>query len=259
MDVYKRIQKNKTLLKLVSKIHVRGLDKIEKLRGKQVVMSSNHLSHFDYLVLGYEFLEHNLPYPIFLAGENLDLWPFNKFWRFRDWGALFIDRDKINSSERIKKLNYLKDLESKIYDLIVDGKSLFIFPEGGRSYNGEVMENIKTGAINFSLNSLNDERMKNRILYGINIAVNYKPKRIEEDFFQFIKFGKNKKSFRFLYYFSDLAAYFSQPFRRPLPEAYINFGEPYKLNEFADKGFKGKKELTRFIVKDIKNLYGEIS
>jgi len=242
----------KSLERYVDKIIIEGKENFDKIRDKQVVYLSNHLSHMDYILYGYTFIKNSLPYPRFIAGVNLDFFPFNRFFPFKNWGACFIDRKKISMNGRYrreKKIEYLNGIDLAIKNFLLNGDSLLQFPEGGRSYSGEVMEKIKTGILSSIL-----DIAKERELYGVDIAINY-DKRVEEGFFDRLKKAHDKRNIfgKWEYYFWDFYAFFiKRPLLKNKGNAYMNFGKPYLID------FKNKKQFADFLQNDIRKLYNEV-
>lgn len=112
-----------------AKIDVIGLENIPT--DKACVFASNHQSFFDILVvLAYLDKPHAL-----LSKASIGKVPFIRLW-MRELKCVFVERDDMKAGiEAIKKLT----------DVVGDGYSAIIFPEGTRSKNGEVGE-FKGGA-----------------------------------------------------------------------------------------------------------------
>ena len=105
------------------KLTVKGTERIP--RDTPVLFVSNHRSYFDILV-SYV----TLPVPAgFVAKKEMEKIPFLSWW-MRMINCLFLDRDNIK--EGLKTI--LKGI-----DLIKDGYSIFIAPEGTRSQTNEML------------------------------------------------------------------------------------------------------------------------
>ena len=252
---YEIVRDRKLLKPFVKGIETSGLENLlgaEGIQGKQVVFFPNHLSHFDSIGIGYTLLEHGIPLPIFLAGKNLDIWPFKPF--FDKWGVIYVDRALIDSKGRMqKKKDHVREFRGAVQRAILNGSSLLDFLEGGRSYSGNIMEERKKGAIEYILQALKMEEMNSREVYGVNIAVAYYPKRIEEPFMRLLAWGRRKS--KLAYYAADALAFATQPFR-PKLRMHINFGPPYLLNDFA-RASNGAIELRDRVSEDVIRLYTE--
>jgi 1-acyl-sn-glycerol-3-phosphate acyltransferase len=110
-------------------------------RNGRVVYVSNHRSHFDYLVEPLVLDDNGVRPPVIAAGINLFGGPLGLLNRHVT-GALPIRR---NSRDPI----YLMTLKAYVAELLRK-QDLFFFPEGGRSYSGE-MKPPKTGLLNAAL------------------------------------------------------------------------------------------------------------
>src|SRR5260221_1199079 len=113
------------------------------VRAHRIVYASNHKSHTDYLVEPLVLDDNGIRPPLIAAGTNLFGGPLgliNKHFT----GAIPIRR---NSKDPV----YLSTLKAYIAE-IVKKHDLFFYPEGGRSYSGE-MKQAKTGLYNAILGS----------------------------------------------------------------------------------------------------------
>ena len=110
-------------------------------RTGRVVYVSNHRSHCDYLVEPLVLDDNGVRPPVIAAGINLFGGPLGLLNRHVT-GAMPIRR---NSRDPV----YLMTLKAYVAELL--GKQdLFFFPEGGRSYSGEIKP-PKTGLLNAAL------------------------------------------------------------------------------------------------------------
>ena len=110
-------------------------------RAGRVVYTSNHRSHLDYLVEPLVLDDNGVRPPIIAAGVNLFGGPLGLLYRHVA-GALPIRR---NSRDPV----YLMTLKAYVAELLRK-HDLFVFPEGGRSYSGE-MKSPKTGLLHAAL------------------------------------------------------------------------------------------------------------
>jgi glycerol-3-phosphate O-acyltransferase len=110
-------------------------EEIEGLRsaakGAPLVITPNHRSHIDYLVISYIFYVQGLIPPHIAAGINLSFFPMGHI--FRHSGAFFIRRSF--------RGNPLYQLAFRYYvrKLVKEGYWIEFFPEGGRSRTGKVL------------------------------------------------------------------------------------------------------------------------
>ena len=110
-------------------------------RSGRVVYASNHRSHFDYLVEPLVLDDNGLRPPIIAAGINMFGGPLGLLNRHVT-GAMPIRR---NSRDPV----YLMTLKAYVAELLRK-QDLFFFPEGGRSYSGEIKP-PKTGLLHACL------------------------------------------------------------------------------------------------------------
>jgi glycerol-3-phosphate O-acyltransferase len=111
------------------------------VRGGRVVYASNHRSHCDYLIELLVLDENGVRPPIIAAGINLFGGPLGLLHRHVT-GAIPIRR---NSRDPL----YLITLKAYVAELLRK-HDLFFYPEGGRSYNGE-LKSPKTGLMQAAL------------------------------------------------------------------------------------------------------------
>lgn len=112
-------------------------------RSGRVVYASNHRSHFDYLVEPLVLDDNGVRPPIIAAGINMFGGPLGLLNRHVT-GAMPIRR---NSRDPV----YLMTLKAYVGELLRK-QDLFFFPEGGRSYSGEIKP-PKTGLLNAALHA----------------------------------------------------------------------------------------------------------
>jgi 1-acyl-sn-glycerol-3-phosphate acyltransferase len=110
-------------------------------RSGRVVYVSNHRSHVDYLVEPLVLDDNGVRPPVIAAGVNVLGGPLGLLWRHVA-GAMPIRR---NSRDVV----YLMTLKAYVAELLRK-QDLFFFPEGGRSYSGEIKP-PKTGLLNAAL------------------------------------------------------------------------------------------------------------
>jgi 1-acyl-sn-glycerol-3-phosphate acyltransferase len=110
-------------------------------RAARVVYAANHRSHLDYLVAPLVLDDNGVRPPIIAAGINMFGGPLGLLNRHVT-GALPIRR---NSRDPL----YLMTLKAYVAELLRK-HDLFLFPEGGRSYSGE-MKPPKTGLLHAAL------------------------------------------------------------------------------------------------------------
>jgi glycerol-3-phosphate O-acyltransferase len=113
----------------------------------RVMYASNHKSHTDYLVEPLVLDDHGIRPPVIAAGINLFGGPLGLLHRYVT-GAIPIRR-------ATKDPAYLLTLKAYIAELLKQ-HDLFFYPEGGRSYSGE-MKAPKTGLIHAAMQAGQDD------------------------------------------------------------------------------------------------------
>jgi len=113
------------------------------VRSHRIVYASNHKSHTDYLVEPLVLDDNGIRPPLIAAGINLFGGPLGLINKHVT-GAIPIRRN-------MKDPAYLITLKAYVAE-IVKKHDLFFYPEGGRSYSGELKQ-AKTGLYNAVLDS----------------------------------------------------------------------------------------------------------
>src|SRR5712671_2756773 len=111
------------------------------VRSHRIVYASNHKSHTDYLVEPLVLDDNGIRPPLIAAGINLFGGPLGLIHKHVT-GAIPIRRN-------MKDPGYLITLKAYVAE-ILKKHDLFFYPEGGRSYSGE-LKTAKTGLIHAAL------------------------------------------------------------------------------------------------------------
>src|SRR4051812_27908657 len=111
------------------------------IRGHRVVYASNHKSHTDYLVEPLVLDDNGIRPPLIAAGINLFGGPLGLIHKHVT-GAIPIRRNTKDPAYLITLKAYVAEILKK--------HDLFFYPEGGRSYSGE-LKAAKTGLFNAAL------------------------------------------------------------------------------------------------------------
>jgi glycerol-3-phosphate O-acyltransferase len=123
--------------------HVRGA----VAAGRRIVYASNHKSHIDYLVEPLALDDNGIRPPLLAAGHNLFGGPLGLIHRHVT-GAIPIRRNA-------KDPAYLVTLKAYVAEVLKE-HDLFFYPEGGRSYSGE-LKPAKTGLMSAALAAGRDD------------------------------------------------------------------------------------------------------
>jgi glycerol-3-phosphate O-acyltransferase len=131
------------ILRKIERLHENLHHVTAAVRNNRVVYASNHKSHTDYLVQPLVLDDNGIRPPKIAAGINLFSGPLGLIHRHVT-GAIPIRR---NTKDPV----YLLTLKAYISE-ILKSHDLFFYPEGGRSYSGE-LKPAKTGLIHAALSA----------------------------------------------------------------------------------------------------------
>ena len=129
------------ILRKIERKHENLHHVVSATRGNRIVYASNHKSHTDYLVEPLVLDDNGIRPPLIAAGINLFGGPLGLIHRYVT-GAIPIRRN-------IKDPAYLVTLKAYVAEMLKK-HDLFFYPEGGRSYSGE-LKPAKTGLIHAAL------------------------------------------------------------------------------------------------------------
>ena len=209
----------------------------DELHKYPTMIVSSHRSHLDYILIGINLTKLGFSNLRFAAGDNLTNMPYVGK-KFRSWGAFSVYR------AMAMKRSYLIKLSNQVAEMLVDGDNIIVFPEGGRSYSGEMLD-IKGGVIAAAI--LAQYQNPDLDIKYLPIAVSYE-KLPEIRYFSRLKKGKkilsekpnfvNKILGNFNYFGADLFAFakflLAPKFRQKYGKVYIDIGEPISINEITD-------------------------
>lgn len=123
-----------TLAKMYSAVEVDtvGLERLKRAsKDGTLILLPSHKSHVDYIILTRVFYHARMPAPVIAAGDNLSFFPLGAV--LRRGGAFFIRRSF--KGDRL----YGAVVDAYIRRLILDGVSIELFLEGGRSRTGKLL------------------------------------------------------------------------------------------------------------------------
>src|ERR1051326_6627531 len=126
------------ILRKIERLHENLHYVAAAVRSHRIVYASNHKSHTDYLVEPLVLDDNGIRPPLIAAGINLFGGPLGLINKHVT-GAIPIRRN-------MKDPAYLITLKAYVAE-IVKKHDLFFYPEGGRSYSGELKQ-AKTGLYN---------------------------------------------------------------------------------------------------------------
>ncbi|MBI4145126.1 1-acyl-sn-glycerol-3-phosphate acyltransferase [Candidatus Woesearchaeota archaeon] len=219
--------------KTFERIDVNGLERLASLApDTSVVLTSDHRSHLDYVLLALTLYHANLPPRIngqprplaIAAGDNL----FKRFgkWDFGDLirrlGAYKIIRKPAEG----EKKRVLLAQAAYTAERMDAGDWFLLFPGKGRSYSGELMP-FDTGAVGLFLHA---ERKVERPVAYVPVSISYERSPEDRWFRGFSAYkAQNEPSWsqQALYYGRDWPMiWFQQHFNKSLGNANIAFGQP---------------------------------
>ncbi|MBI4125389.1 MAG: glycerol-3-phosphate acyltransferase, partial [Deltaproteobacteria bacterium] len=112
-------------------VDTEGIKRLKKTLARgPVILTPNHRSHLDYLLLGYLCHQNDIVSPYVAAGINMAFWPMGRF--FRRCGAFFLRRSFEGN------LLYKKTFQTYLKILVREGYLQEFFIEGGRSRTGKL-------------------------------------------------------------------------------------------------------------------------
>ncbi|HVC19437.1 MAG TPA: 1-acyl-sn-glycerol-3-phosphate acyltransferase [Vicinamibacterales bacterium] len=213
--------------------HVEGIEHAEAaVEAGRVVYASNHKSHTDYLIEPLVLEDHGIRPPVIAAGINLFGGPLGLLHRHVT-GAIPIRRNA-------KDPAYLITLRAYVAE-VLQRHDLLFYPEGGRSYSGEIKP-AKSGLVLAALQSDRDD------LQIVPVAIAYD--LVLEDHVLARQRVKRRQ----------------RPFARELAEmiryavgyrsrAYVTFGPAIPVTEYDPQERRDVIRLTRLLRERIGRLY----
>ena len=205
---------------------------VDAARKGRVVFSSNHRSHIDYLVEPLVLDDAGIRPPIIAAGINLFGGPLGLIHKHVT-GALPIRRNTKDPAYLITLKAYVSELLHK--------HDLFMYPEGGRSYSGE-LKPMKTGLLTACL----DAQVTGLKL--VPVAVSY-DLVLEDHVLARQKVKRSQKAFS--REIAELVRY-AVGYRS---RAYVTFGKPIALAGIDGENKRALVELTRPVRHEIGLLF----
>jgi len=201
-------------------------------KSHRIVYASNHRSHIDYLVEPLVLDDHGIRPPLIAAGINLFGGPLGLIHKHVT-GAVPIRR-------ATKDPVYLTTLKAYIAELLRD-HDLFFYPEGGRSYSGE-MKPHKTGILHAVLQS----GVQNVLLVPVAIAYDL----VLEDR-AISRQGVKKRQRPFTYELAEMVG-LAVGYRS---RAYVTFGPPIAAGAYDPDSRKDALDLAHLTRDTIGRLY----
>ena len=200
-------------------IEVRGLERVREIaQGHEMLYLPSHRSHLDYLLVSYTLYHSGLAPPHIAAGVNLNFWPVGGL--LRRGGAFYMRRSF--SGEKL----YSTIFRTYVDALIKRGYSISFYPEGTRSRSGRLLQ-PKTGLMAMVVESALRQRARKVMIVPVYLGYD---KLAEANSYakELGGGGKKKESAQGLLKATKIL-------NKSFGRAYINFGEPIRLADFADQ------------------------
>ncbi|GAA4360151.1 glycerol-3-phosphate 1-O-acyltransferase PlsB [Kangiella marina] len=205
--------------KIYAGIEVNNLKQVRQMaKDHEIIYVPCHRSHADYLLLSYQLYHEGLAPPHIAAGINLNFWPAGSI--LRRGGAFFLRR-----SFRGNRL-YAAVFNEYLYRLFNKGTPVEYFQEGGRSRTGRLLS-PKTGMLAMTVQSLL-RGLKKPILF-VPVYIGYERMFEGKSYVGELR-GKTKQKESFGQLLGVRKA-----LKRFYGKVYLNFGEPFKLQDFLDQ------------------------
>ena len=204
----------------------------DAVRDHRIVYASNHRSHIDYLVEPLVLDDSGIRPPLIAAGINLFGGPLGLIHKHVT-GAVPIRR-------ATKDPIYLTTLKAYVAELLRH-HDLFFYPEGGRSYSGE-MKPYKTGILHAALQS----GVKNVLLVPVAIAYDV----VLEDR-AISRQGVKKRQRPFTYELAEMVG-LAVGYRS---RAYVTFGAPIAVGAYDPDSRKDALDLAHLTRDTIGRLF----
>jgi 1-acyl-sn-glycerol-3-phosphate acyltransferase len=209
----------------------------EKIQEHPLMVVCTHRSHIDYFLGGVMLFNKGFKNMRFAAGDNLTKLPFIGNL-FKGFGAFTVERDI--GFER----NLHKQLCAKVIAMMEKKEAVILFPEGGRSYSGSMLE-LKSGILGAAV--LLQARRPDEDVFLLPMAISYEFPP-DAPWFTLLLRGKKlrKKRSRFFkrllgnvfYFGADIFAFLpfitARKTGRTYGAVYIDFDPPVAIRSLVD-------------------------
>jgi glycerol-3-phosphate O-acyltransferase len=205
---------------------------VEAARRHRIVYASNHRSHTDYLIEPLVLDDAGIRPPIIAAGINLFGGPLGLIHKHVT-GAMPIRRNTKDPAYLITLKAYVAELLRK--------HDLFFYPEGGRSYSGE-LKTFKTGLVSASLHA----GVSNLVILPTAISYDLV---LEDHILARQKIKRRQRPFS-----RELAEMvrFAVGYRS---RAFVTFGRPIAVDQIDPNSRRAIMELTQGVRAEVGRLY----
>jgi 1-acyl-sn-glycerol-3-phosphate acyltransferase len=208
-----------------------------KIQEHPLLVACTHRSQVDYFLGGVTLYNKGFTHMRFAAGDNLTKLPVIGNI-FKGFGAFTVERDI--GFER----NYIKKLCAKVIEMMEKKEAVIVFPEGGRSYSGSMLE-LKSGIIGAAV--LLQAKNPDEDVFFLPMAISYECPP-DAPWFSMLLLGKKLRKKTqpfvkrligsFLYFGADLLAFLpfitARKTGRKYGAVYIDFDTPVSIRSLID-------------------------
>jgi len=212
------------ILRKIERVHEHLHHAVDAVRTSRVVFASNHMSHTDYLVEPLILDDNGIRPPLIAAGINLFGGPLGLIHKHVT-GAIPIRRNTKDPAYLITLKAYVAEILKK--------HDIFFYPEGGRSYSGE-LKAAKTGLIHATLQA----ECPNLVVVPVAIAYDL----VLEDHI-LAKQGTKKRQRAFSREVAEMVRY-AVGYRS---RAFVTFGAPIAASGYDPSSRTEVLELSRLV------------
>ncbi len=220
------------ILRKIERRHENLHHVLNATRAHRIVYASNHKSHLDYLVEPLVLDDNGIRPPLMASGINLFGGPLGLIHKHVT-GAIPIRRNTKDPAYLITLKAYVAEMLKK--------HDLFFYPEGGRSYSGE-LKTAKTGIFNAALGA---ER-PNLVIIPVAVAYDLV---LEDHILAHQRVKKRQRAFS--REVAEMVRY-AVGYRS---RAFVTFGAPIPVGDRAGSSRSDVLELTRLVRTRIGELY----
>jgi glycerol-3-phosphate O-acyltransferase len=220
------------ILRKIDRVGENVASAVSAAAAHRVVYASNHRSHTDYLVEPLVLDDAGIRPPIIAAGINLFGGPLGLIHKHVT-GALPIRRNAKDPAYLITLKAYVGELLRK--------HDLFFYPEGGRSYSGE-LKTLKTGLLSAVMQS----GVPNIVVLPTAVAYDL----VLEDY-TLARQGKKRRQRPFSRELAEMVR-FAVGYRS---RVFVTFGRPISLDGFDPTSRRSLVDLSHLVREALGRLY----